>query len=95
MNVKFESEQLQHLQRASDLDGRLASFQFRQEPNPNARHARRVAVTVSMDDLQKYMDPSKYTGCAAHQVDRFLQEVIQPILDANAELLGEKAEITV
>jgi adenylosuccinate lyase len=50
---------------------------------------------VSMDDLQKYMDPSKYTGCAAHQVDRFLQEVIQPILDANAELLGEKAEITV
>jgi adenylosuccinate lyase len=41
------------------------------------------------------MDPSRYIGCAPHQVERFLIEVIAPVLEANKELLGEKAEINV
>lgn len=45
--------------------------------------------------LLKTMDPSKYTGCAAHQVERFLAQTIQPVLDENKEVLGVKAEINV
>ena len=41
------------------------------------------------------MDPAKYTGRAAYQVEQFLKTVIRPVLDANKELLGVKAEISV
>jgi adenylosuccinate lyase len=41
------------------------------------------------------MDPAKYVGRAPEQVDRFLSDVIKPILDRNQELLGVKAEIHV
>jgi adenylosuccinate lyase len=41
------------------------------------------------------MDPAKYIGCAPHQVERFLKEVIRPILEANRDILGRKAEINV
>jgi adenylosuccinate lyase len=41
------------------------------------------------------MDPSKYTGRAKEQTEEFVQEVIQPILDANKEWLGLKADIKV
>ncbi len=41
------------------------------------------------------MKPERYTGRAKEQVDEFLAEVIQPILDANKEDLGVKAEINV
>ena len=40
------------------------------------------------------MDPSKYVG-RAPQVDEFLSEVVNPILEANKEVLGMTAEITV
>ena len=41
------------------------------------------------------MDPSRYTGRAKEQVEEFLADVIQPILDENKEILGVKAEINV
>lgn len=41
------------------------------------------------------MDPSKYVGRAPSQVVEFMNDVIQPILDENKELLGVKAEINV
>jgi adenylosuccinate lyase len=41
------------------------------------------------------MDPKKYVGCSAHQVDKFLSEVVGPILDANKADLGMSAEINV
>ena len=41
------------------------------------------------------MEPSKYVGRAPRQVTKFLEDVIQPILDENKELLGVKAEINV
>lgn len=53
------------------------------------------AFNMSLEELQKTMDPSKYTGRSEQQVEEFVAEVIQPILDANKELLGMKAEITV
>ena len=53
------------------------------------------AFRLSLEDLQKSMDPAKYIGCAPHQVERFLKEVIRPILEANRDILGRKAEINV
>jgi len=53
------------------------------------------AFNMSLEDLQKTMDPAKYTGRAKEQVEAFLDKVVQPILDENKELLGMKAEINV
>ena len=53
------------------------------------------AFHMTLDELQKSMDPKKYVGCSEHQVDKFLAEVVKPILDANKELLGVKVEINV
>ena len=53
------------------------------------------AFPMSLEDLQKTMDPSKYVGRAKEQVDSFLDKVIRPVLKENQELLGMKAEINV
>lgn len=53
------------------------------------------AFNMSLEDLQKTMDPAKYTGRAAVQVDAFLKNVVNPVLEANKELLGMTAEINV
>ena len=53
------------------------------------------AFHMTLDQLQQSMDPKKYVGCSAHQVDKFLAEVVKPILDANRDQLGITAEINV
>ena len=53
------------------------------------------AFNMSLEELKKTMDPSKYTGRAQFQVEEFVNEIIQPILDSNKEILGMKAEINV
>ena len=53
------------------------------------------AFNLSLEDLQKTMDPAKYVGRSKEQVDAFLEKVIRPILEANKELLGVKAVINV
>ncbi len=53
------------------------------------------AFNMSLDDLQKTMEPSRYVGCAPQQVEKFLKEIVQPILDENKELLGVTAQINV
>ncbi|MBR3509770.1 MAG: adenylosuccinate lyase [Lachnospiraceae bacterium] len=53
------------------------------------------AFGLSLEELQKCMDPSRYVGRSVVQVDAFLKNVIRPILDANKDLLGVKAEINV
>lgn len=50
---------------------------------------------MTLEELKKTMDPSKYTGRAQQQVEEFIIEVIQPVLDENKELLGLKADIKV
>lgn len=51
------------------------------------------AFHVSLEDLQKTMDPKKYVGRAPSQVKEFIEEVVNPILEKNKELIGLKAEI--
>ncbi|MCR1839750.1 adenylosuccinate lyase [Murimonas intestini] len=53
------------------------------------------AFNMSLEDLQKTMDPSKYVGRAPVQVTAFLTKTIGPVLDKNKDLLGMKAEINV
>ena len=50
---------------------------------------------MTLEELESTMDPSRYVGCAPHQVERYVSEVVQPVLDANRDLLGVKAEINV
>ena len=53
------------------------------------------AFNMTLEDLKKTMDPARYTGRSEIQVEKFLKNVVQPILDENKELLGIKAEINV
>jgi adenylosuccinate lyase len=53
------------------------------------------SFNLSLEDLQKTMDPAKYTGRSKEQVEAFLKNVVQPVLDENKDLLGVKAEINV
>ncbi len=50
---------------------------------------------LSLEELKKAMDPSRYVGRAPKQVEEFLEEVIRPVLAENQEDLGIKAEIHV
>ena len=50
---------------------------------------------LTLEELQENMDPTKYTGRAEYQVEQYLKNVIQPILDENKDLLGMTAEINV
>ncbi len=53
------------------------------------------AFNLKLGDLQKLMEPSRYTGRAKEQVEEFLADVIRPMLEENKELLGVTAEIHV
>ena len=53
------------------------------------------SFNMSLEDLQKTMDPCKYVGRSPEQVEEFLRDEIQPILDANKEILGLTATINV
>lgn len=50
---------------------------------------------MTQEDLEKTMDPSRYTGRSKEQVEAFLNSVINPILEENKELLGLRAQINV
>ena len=50
---------------------------------------------ITLEELKKQMEPSKYTGRSKEQVEDFLKEVIRPILDENKTELGLEAEINV
>ena len=50
---------------------------------------------LTLEELQANMDPSKYVGRAPLQVDNFLKNHVNPVLDANKEILGMTAEINV
>jgi adenylosuccinate lyase len=50
---------------------------------------------MTMDQLQAIMKPENFVGRAPQQTMEYLDEVIAPILEENAELLGMTAEINV
>ncbi|WP_454972098.1 adenylosuccinate lyase [Dorea sp.] len=53
------------------------------------------AFNLSLEELQKTMDPAKYVGRAPVQVDAYLKNIVNPMLEANKDILGVTAEINV
>ena len=53
------------------------------------------AFGLELSEVEALMRPEAFTGRAPQQVEEYLTQVIDPILEANRELLGDKAEITV
>ena len=68
------------------------------EGKPNdllERIASDKAFGLNMEQLESIMKPENYVGRAPKQVEEFIKEVVQPILDANKDILGMQAEINV
>ncbi len=53
------------------------------------------AFNLTLEELQKTMDPKKYVGRAKEQTESFVAKVVTPVLDAHKEMLGMHAEINV
>ncbi|MDR2044456.1 MAG: adenylosuccinate lyase [Clostridium sp.] len=53
------------------------------------------AFLLRPEELRAAMDPARYIGCAKEQVERFLADVVFPILEENRGLLGAGAKIRV
>ncbi len=53
------------------------------------------AFNMTIEELKKSMDPTKYVGRSKEQVEEFLDEVVNPILDKNKDILGMTAQINV
>jgi adenylosuccinate lyase len=75
-----------------------AAKTVKEEGKPNDlidRIAADPAFNISKEALQKVLKPENYVGRAPEQTLEFLNEVIKPILSANKDELGLKAEINV
>ncbi len=53
------------------------------------------AFGLTLEEGMALLRPENFTGRAPQQVEEYLGEVIEPILEANRALLGDKAEIQV
>ena len=53
------------------------------------------AFGLELSEMEALLRPEAFTGRAPRQVEEYLAQVIDPILEANRELLGDKAEINV
>ena len=53
------------------------------------------AFNLTIEELNKSMEPSIYVGRAKEQTTAFIEKVVQPVLDEHKEMLGIKAEINV
>ena len=50
---------------------------------------------LTEEGLAEVLDVRKFVGCAPQQVEQFLAEYVQPVLDANCGLAGAEVEINV
>ena len=50
---------------------------------------------TTKEEIMATLEPERFIGRCPEQVDEFLNGFIRPLLDANRELLGEKAELSV
>jgi adenylosuccinate lyase len=53
------------------------------------------AFNMSLEELKKTMDPARYVGRAPRQVEVYLRDVINPMLEKNKDVLGMQSEIKV
>lgn len=50
---------------------------------------------ITKEEILATLQPEKFTGRSSEQVTEFLADCVKPVLDANREILGEKAELSV
>ena len=48
---------------------------------------------VTKEELDAVLKPENYTGRSEEQVDEYLADFIDPILEANKDILGENFEM--
>ena len=53
------------------------------------------AFNLTIEELRKSMEPSRYVGRAKEQTVTFIEKTVQPDLDAHKDMLGMTAEINV
>ena len=53
------------------------------------------AFNLTIDELRKSMEPSRYVGRAKEQTVTFIEKTVQPVLDTHKDMLGMTAEINV
>ena len=53
------------------------------------------AFNVTEEDIKDILKPELYTGRASRQVDNYLKNYVNPVLDKNKEFLGLNSEINV
>ena len=53
------------------------------------------SFNMTLEELEACMEPSRYTGRSGRQVEMFLRDVVNPVLEANKDILGMKSEINV
>jgi adenylosuccinate lyase len=53
------------------------------------------SFNLTLEELKQTMDPKKYVGRSKEQVEEFIDEVINPLLEENKESLGMTADIKV
>lgn len=75
-----------------------AAAVVKQEGKPNdmiARVEADPAFGLTREEIEAELSPEAFTGRAPEQVEEYLRDVIQPLLDANAEDLDQKVELNV
>ena len=53
------------------------------------------AFGMTKEEIVAILQPINFVGRAPQQTTEFLTEVVKPVLDANKDILGVKAEINV
>ena len=53
------------------------------------------AFGMTKEEIEALLEPKNFVGRAPEQTEEFLDEVVQPILDVNRDILGMTAEINV
>ena len=50
---------------------------------------------TSREEIEAILQPEHFTGRSAQQTEEFVNGLIKPIIEANKDIMGEKAELTV
>ena len=53
------------------------------------------SFNLTIEELQKAMNPAEYTGRAQLQVEKYLADHVMPVLEKNRDILGITSEINV
>ncbi len=75
-----------------------AAAVVKQEGKPNdmiSRVEADPAFGLTREEIEAELAPEAFTGRAPQQVEEFLADIIDPLLAANADALGQKAELSV